>query len=106
MFKVRFMKENMMKDERKSEAELELSEEQMQDITGGCEQCTIDGRVIGGLTTYAKKLDRQAEQAEQALPRANRLHEALLRRAEQLLYQSNAVEARKRIAALRQAIED
>jgi hypothetical protein len=36
------MKENLMKYDRKLEVELELSEEQMQEITGGCTQCTAD----------------------------------------------------------------
>src|SRR5690348_499953 len=94
-----FLKENIMEKNI-----LDISEDILQNITGGCLECVYNVNAIRTLTALAKSYDRKSEQNGQAITRANTGDDAISQRFTQLLNLSNAAEARQRIDRLRQII--
>lgn len=90
--------------EKHTKTELELSEENLQEITGGCEKCTSDYRRIGGLITAIGKAESSAIQKGNAVISATTVNSALGARAAQLKKLSSAADMRQTIEDLRQEI--
>jgi hypothetical protein len=109
-----FLKENMVK--KHSRMERQLSEEQMQDVTGGCSTCVGKlGQAIehqNKYTSYSTKVTNLIKQAQDAPPQ-DRPHLALLTTAnlvnanyhqEQRDKILNEVQATGHLPALRRAL--
>lgn len=91
-----------MEDQAKTE--LQLSEEDLQEITGGCEECLENRRSIIGLTTMVGRIERGAIQDGQAITQATNGNSALDARYQQLMKLTSVANMRKRINGLQQAI--
>jgi hypothetical protein len=90
--------------EDQTRTEQQLGEEQMQAITGGCEECTRDFRAIGALAASANRRAQKAAQAAQAITVARTGDDALTSRKEMLLRLTSEAEAHTQIRNIRQAI--
>jgi hypothetical protein len=91
--------------EKQTKTDLQLSEEHLQAITGGCAQCTSDRLSIGSLSTHTKRYDQAAKEALQAMRAGKTVAE--IEAHGQIVRQNQiyAMENRSQITTLQQAIE-